>query len=222
MERCYAPLPKTITTNDDGEFMTRFELTELEALSETQRHRSCLYHEPHLNSFNHFIEAQEYEDTYRRALHELRSGRKETHWMWYIFPVLLDTQLAHVASHTTLKFVLSDGTCARMYLEHPVLGPRLEEAAYAVLVPNTNDISTILHAFDAIKLHKSATLFEFVHPKEDNVFRKVLKRYFNDWLNYDVTGTLSHGQGYGSRGLQGLTPERIEKLKAAQARAQQR
>jgi len=213
MEGCYATLPKAITTNDDGEFMTRFELTELEALAEKSDSRSKLYHEPLLNSFNHFIEAQDHEGTYLRALHELRSGKKETHWIWYIFPILYDQNM----SPTSEKFALRLGCQARMYLEHPVLGPRLEEAAYAVLVPNIKDISTILYEFDAIKLHKSATLFEFVHPKEDNVFRKVLKRYFSDQHHNGTNRELSHGQGYGGRGLQYLTPDIIEKEKAARA-----
>ena len=72
-----------------------------------------------------FVTAQDGGGTYEAALAELRAGRKRSHWMWFVFP-----QIAGLGSSPTARhYAISGLDEARAYLAHPVLGPRLVEAA---------------------------------------------------------------------------------------------
>src|SRR5690242_11323755 len=72
-----------------------------------------------------FVAAQEAGGTYQAALDELRAGFKSSHWMWFVFP-----QIAGLGqSPTSRRFAISSLAEAAAYLRHPVLGPRLREAA---------------------------------------------------------------------------------------------
>lgn len=100
-----------------------------------------------------FVAAQE--GTWPAALAELRAGRKATHWMWFIFP-----QLATLGRSATARYYGIAGLAeARAYLAHPVLGPRLQKAARAVLAHEGAPPEAILGATDALKLRSCATLF---------------------------------------------------------------
>ena len=81
---------------------------------------------------NRFVRGQE--DDYERALSEITSGQKRTHWMWYIFPQLDGLAFSPTAKRYSIKSVEE----ARAYLEHPILGPRLLNCAEAV-VESTGD-----------------------------------------------------------------------------------
>src|SRR5438067_1092161 len=96
-----------------------------------------------------FTSAQE--SIYDSVLMELRNGRKETHWMWFIFPQI--DGLAHSATskHYSIKGIEE----ARQYLGHPVLGKRLRECAEAVLAIEGRDIAEILGNPDDMKLKSS-------------------------------------------------------------------
>ncbi|WP_071673694.1 DUF1810 domain-containing protein [Nioella nitratireducens] len=99
-----------------------------------------------------FLTAQD--ATYATALAELRAGRKLSHWMWFIFP-----QLTALGRSGTAKRYGIDGLAeARDYLAHPVLGPRLVEAARAVLTHAEGRPEAIMGRIDAKKLRSSATL----------------------------------------------------------------
>ena len=77
-----------------------------------------------------FLTAHEEGGTYATALAELRSGRKRSHWMWFVFP-----QVAGLGrSATARRYAISGIDEARDYLAHPVLGPRLVECAQALTV----------------------------------------------------------------------------------------
>jgi uncharacterized protein (DUF1810 family) len=110
---------------------------------------------------------------------ELRRGRKSSHWMWFVFP-----QLAGLGSSPTARaYALSGLDEARAYLAHPVLGPRLREAAQlAVAVPGRT-ASEVFGYPDDLKLRSSMTLFARAasdDPNRDNtVFAAVLDRYFD-------------------------------------------
>jgi uncharacterized protein (DUF1810 family) len=100
-----------------------------------------------------FVAAQE--DVYPRALAELRRGRKESHWMWFVFP-----QIAGLGRSETARFYTIASTVeAHAYLAHPVLGPRLRECAEAVLTHAGLSAETIFGPVDAVKLRSSMTLF---------------------------------------------------------------
>ena len=118
-----------------------------------------------------FVRAQD--DVYQQALSEIRSGRKRTHWMWYIFP-----QLDGLASSATSKrFSISGVEEARAYLEHPVLGPRLHECAAAVVAIEGRSAAEIFGSPDDLKLRSSATLFAAVLPP-GSVFDRVIAKYY--------------------------------------------
>lgn len=112
-------------------------------------------------------------NVYAEALAELRSGRKRTHWMWFIFPQLAG--LGH--SSTSIHYAIKSGAEARRYLEHPVLGPRLTECAEAVLAIEDRSVSEIFGYPDDLKLHSSMTLFAWA-AGSPSVFERVLDKYF--------------------------------------------
>lgn len=121
---------------------------------------------------NRFVEAQE--PNYAEALSELRSGRKRSHWMWYVFP-----QLAGLGSSSmAARYAIRSEDEARAYLAHPVLGPRLIECAEAVLAINDKSAHDILGSPDDLKLRSCATLFARVSPT-GSVFERVLDRYYS-------------------------------------------
>jgi len=120
-----------------------------------------------------FVQAQDANGTYTRALDELHSGSKQTHWMWFIFP-----QIAGLGqSATSRKYAITSLAEAEAYLQHPVLGPRLLDSAKAVADLQGFTASGIFGGIDARKLRSSMTLFLRAAPTEA-VFREVLDRYF--------------------------------------------
>ena len=119
-----------------------------------------------------FLDAQT--DTYNHALDELKAGRKQTHWMWFVFP-----QLAGLGrSDTAQRYAISDLDEASAYAAHPVLGPRLEACAQALLGWRQRTAAQILGSPDDIKLRSSMTLFALAVP-QNPVFTEVLKVFFS-------------------------------------------
>ena len=110
---------------------------------------------------------------YGGVLAELRSGRKRTHWMWFIFPQI--EGLGHSA--TTMHYAIKSIDEARAYLNHPVLGPRLRECAEAVLAIEGRTASEIFPYPDDLKLKSSMTLFAAA-SEPGSVFVRVLDKYF--------------------------------------------
>ena len=122
-------------------------------------------------NLNRFVEAQH--GSYERALSEINSGRKRSHWMWYIFP-----QLDGLGFSSTSKFyAITNVDEARAYLEHPVLGPRLLACAEAVIRIDGRSATQIFGSPDDMKLKSCATLFACVSP-ERSVFHQLLVRYY--------------------------------------------
>jgi len=78
------------------------------------------------HNLERFVQAQSI--NYDDALAELRSGKKRTHWMWYIFP-----QIEGLGTRATAReFAIKSESEARAYLDHPILGPRLLDCARTV------------------------------------------------------------------------------------------
>jgi len=121
-----------------------------------------------------FVDAQDGDGTYERALAELRAGRKVSHWMWFVFP-----QRAGLGqSAMSREYAIDSPEEARAYVEHPVLGPRLVECAEALLTHEDKSAEETMGGIDAVKLRSSMTLFARVAP-EQPVFAQVLDRYFD-------------------------------------------
>lgn len=103
-----------------------------------------------------FIEAQE--GVHSQALAELRRGRKESHWMWFVFP-----QIAGLGTSPTARlYAIASADEARAFLAHPLLGARLRNCTAAILAHRERGAEAILGPVDAIKLRSSMTLFEAV------------------------------------------------------------
>jgi uncharacterized protein (DUF1810 family) len=119
-----------------------------------------------------FVRAQE--RVYDAVLAELKSGRKRTHWMWFVFPQI--EGLGH--SSTSHHYAIKSSEEARQYLNHPVLGKRLVECAQALLSVEGRSVSQIFGYPDDLKLRSSMTLFARVTPDSPSVFDRVLQKYF--------------------------------------------
>lgn len=121
-----------------------------------------------------FVRAQDDRGTYLRALAELRAGRKQSHWMWFVFP-----QVAGLGrSATAQAYAIADLAEAQAYLAHDVLGPRLRECCRALLDLDGVSAERVLGGVDAIKLRSSMTLFALADPTEP-VFAEVLDRFYD-------------------------------------------
>jgi uncharacterized protein (DUF1810 family) len=119
-----------------------------------------------------FLEAQA--DDYEPALAEVRSGRKRSHWMWYVFPQLDGLGSSSMSRRYSIKSVAE----AKAYLDHPVLGPRLVQCAEAALGVEGRSAVDIFGSPDDMKLRSCATLFARVAP-EGSVFHRLIDKYFN-------------------------------------------
>jgi uncharacterized protein (DUF1810 family) len=119
-----------------------------------------------------FVSAQK--DNYAEALAEVQSGRKRSHWIWYIFP-----QIDGLGWSATSKFyAIKNIEEARAYLNHPILGQRLLECAQAVLGLKDQSATDIFGSPDDLKLRSSATLFAQVSPA-GSVFEKIIAKFFD-------------------------------------------
>lgn len=123
-----------------------------------------------------FLSAQE--TAYPRALAEIRNGRKESHWMWYVFPQLRGLG----RSNTAWYYGIEDLEEARAYLAHPVLGKRLLEISGELLKLPGTSAEAIFGWTDAVKLRSCMTLFALADETEA-VFRQVLDRFFDRVLD---------------------------------------
>jgi uncharacterized protein (DUF1810 family) len=119
-----------------------------------------------------FVDAQA--PVYERVRAELRNGRKQSHWMWFIFPQIAG--LGHSAM--AQRYAISALEEAKAYLAHPVLGPRLRECTRFVVQTDGRSAYEILGSPDDMKFHSCMTLFARAAPQED-VFMDALEKYFD-------------------------------------------
>jgi uncharacterized protein (DUF1810 family) len=125
--------------------------------------------DPH--NLKRFLDAQEY--TFAVALKELLNGRKESHWMWYIFPQIAG--LGH--SPMAQRYAIRSKKEAEAYLQHKVLGDRLRECTAALLTHKDKEIIDIMSYPDNLKLCSSMTLFSAISEPED-IFVQVIEQFF--------------------------------------------
>lgn len=111
---------------------------------------------------------------YPRVVSELRAGRKQSHWMWFIFPQI--EGLGHSAM--AQRYAIGSRAEAVAYLEHPVLGPRLRECTRLVNTVVGKDIYAILGSPDDMKFKSSMTLFANVTP-DNTDFVTALQKYYD-------------------------------------------
>jgi uncharacterized protein (DUF1810 family) len=118
-----------------------------------------------------FISAQE--KSYPLALSEIKNGKKQSHWMWYIFP-----QVQGLGFSETSKFyAIKDNDEAKKFLLHPVLGRRLINICKELLKLQSDNAASIFGSPDNLKLKSSMTLFSSLNINP--VFQMVLEKFFN-------------------------------------------
>ena len=118
-----------------------------------------------------FLTAQE--QNYSDALRELRRGRKQSHWIWYVFPQVAGLGNSPTAQH----YAIGSQEEAVAYLAHPVLGQRLRECCEALLPHRGSQITDIMGFPDDLKLRSSMTLFASV-AEDPQIFQAVLDAFY--------------------------------------------
>ncbi len=124
-----------------------------------------------LYDLERFVQAQE--PVFAQVVSELRSGRKATHWMWFIFPQVAGLGFSAMAQ----RYAISSLDEAQAYLAHPVLGTRLRQCVSILLELKDRSAHEIFGSPDDMKLHSSLTLFDRAAPDE-TLFAQALDRYF--------------------------------------------
>jgi uncharacterized protein (DUF1810 family) len=120
-----------------------------------------------------FAQAQEPVIAAVRA--ELRGGRKQSHWMWFVFPQLRGLGNSSMAQHYGITSLEE----ARAYLAHPLLGPRLHECCELMLaLPPTATAHEVLGSPDDLKFRSCVTLFSLAAEPDDTLFQRCLTRFY--------------------------------------------
>ena len=125
--------------------------------------------DPH--NLKRFVDAQA--SVIEQVLRELRVGRKDSHWMWFVFPQLRGLGRSPMA----VKYAIASREEAEAYLRHAVLGLRLRECTRLVNLVEGKSISEIFGYPDDLKFHSSMTLFAGV-ACDKKVFSDALGKYF--------------------------------------------
>jgi uncharacterized protein (DUF1810 family) len=110
---------------------------------------------------------------YEQVRREMEAGRKQSHWMWFIFPQIAG--LGH--SPMSVRFAIISLDEAKAYLTHPVLGARLRECTRLTLRVEGKTARDIFGPIDEIKFHSSMTLFARAAPDE-GLFQRCIDKYF--------------------------------------------
>lgn len=126
------------------------------------------------NDITRFLDAQN--KLYLTAFSEIKKGKKETHWMWFIFPQIKGLGKSAIANY----YALNGLTEAEEFLNHPILSKHLIEISQLLLDYKSKSIEAILGELGARKLRSSMTLFsqtENAHP----VFQEILDTFFSGY-----------------------------------------
>ena len=118
-----------------------------------------------------FVEAQE--GVFPTALQEIRNGKKQSHWMWYIFPQIKG--LGH--SSMSRRYAISSIAEAKAYLAHPILGTRLREITQAAIEHADTSAEELFGYIDQQKFQSCMTLFDMVQPND--LFRQAIDLFYN-------------------------------------------
>ena len=124
-----------------------------------------------MDDLDRFVAAQE--SVIADVREELRSGRKRSHWMWFVFPQLRGLGSSAMAQ----RFGIASLEEARAYLAHPVLGPRLRECCTLLLQVPGRSAHEIFGSPDDLKLRSCLTLFSLADPA-DPLFPACLDRFY--------------------------------------------
>lgn len=142
----------------------------------------------HEHNLERFVNAQK--AVFQTALAELQHGRKQSHWMWYVFPQIQGLGF----TETSKLYGIQDLDEAAAYLQHRVLGPRLILISNVLLDIDRNDAYQIFGSPDDLKLKSCMTLFASV-PGADPVFDRVLLKFYNGLKDHKTLRILAMQKG---------------------------
>lgn len=134
------------------------------------------------HNLQRFLDAQE--GVYATVVEELRSGRKSSHWIWFIFPQITGLGRSGMAQ----KFAIASFDEAKAFLQHPVLGPRLRECTQLVLNVDGRSAEEIFSYPDNLKFRSCLTLF-ITATTDNTIFKDALLKYFDgkpDTVTLDI------------------------------------
>jgi len=134
---------------------------------------NALVHTEDPYDLSRFLRAQA--NDYGQALSEIQSGRKRSHWIWYIFPQIDGLGFSSTSKHYAIKSLAE----AKAYLDHPILGPRLIECAEAAVRIEGRSATEVFGFPDDMKVRSCATLFACVSP-QGSVFDRLLAKYYQN------------------------------------------
>ena len=132
-----------------------------------------------------FIDAQKKD--YEKALFEIKNGKKQSHWIWFVFPQLVGLG----KSATSLYYGIKGVEEARAYIRNEELRNNLLKISEALLKIESNHITDIMGYPDDLKLHSSMTLFALIAPKYD-VFQKVLDKFYNGKMDINTVNLIKN------------------------------
>ena len=130
-----------------------------------------------------FVDAQN--SVFEQVCSELRAGKKQSHWMWFIFPQIEGLGTSQASRY----FAISSKEEAEAYVNHPILGPRLRECSRLVNLVDGRSIDQIFGRPDDLKFRSSMTLFANA-TSENQVFINALQKYFGGDLDQKTLARL--------------------------------
>ena len=145
-------------------------------------------------NLDRFIEAQK--EDYSQALKEIKNGKKQTHWIWYIFPQLKDLGI----SDTAIYYGIESLDEAKEYLKNNYLKHNLLEITQALLDLDSNNPTEILGYPDNLKVKSSMTLFNYADPNID-LFKKVIDKYYNGEFDINTINFIEEKEKYNRKKL---------------------
>lgn len=125
-----------------------------------------------MDNLDRFMEAQK--RVFTIALKEIKNGKKESHWIWFIFPQLKEL----CQSKTSLYYGINGLEEATEYLNNPYLRKNLITITKTLLELDSNDPTLILGYPDNLKVRSCMTLFYYV-DNSISVFKEVIDKYYN-------------------------------------------
>ena len=134
-------------------------------------------------NLNRFIKAQS--DAFEIAYYELSNGKKESHWMWYIFPQIVGLG----KSETAIYYSINNLEEAQEYMKNEILGPRMNLLVDTLLNLEESDPVKIFYFPDNLKLWSSLTLFMYADPSNQR-FKKALDKFFQGRIDMGTVNML--------------------------------
>ena len=129
-----------------------------------------------------------HKNDYQKALQEIKSGKKTSHWMWYIFP-----QIKGLGNTDYAKlYAIQNLAEAKEYINHPILGAHLLEISWELIKLPSDDAFEIFGKPDNRKLKSCMTLFAQV--SDNPVFTKVLDKFYEGEMDQKTLDILALDQ----------------------------